>query len=205
MPDGTDTGERAVAAARAALMKAGTNTSSFGPGINGGSGNSTASDEAPATGGKARRTKFTDAQIKGLEAAYKINARPAPADRALLAQTLGIAEAKLQTWFQNKRARCKHSQKDQEVNNLIKDMETKVQENGMLRRENEELRRAAASYRRREEELYMWSTAAAAPANSQAEVAAMALPGIPGAIPGVMAPPSTAQLVQSVPTSALLR
>ena len=70
------------------------------------------------------------------------------------------------------------------MNNLIKDMETKVQENGMLRRENEELRRAAASYRRREEELYMWSTAAAAPANSQAEVAAMALPGIPGAIPG---------------------
>lgn len=67
MPDGTDTGERAVAAARAALMKAGTNTSSFGPGINGGSGNSTASDEAPATGGKARRTKV---RMKGAGARY---------------------------------------------------------------------------------------------------------------------------------------
>ena len=68
MPDGTDTGERAVAAARAALMKAGTNTSSFSlTSINGGSGNSTASDEAPATGGKARRTKV---RMKGAGARY---------------------------------------------------------------------------------------------------------------------------------------
>ncbi|XP_070610023.1 double homeobox protein 4C-like [Erythrolamprus reginae] len=58
-----------------------------------------------ARGERRKRTIFTKEQVARLNEAYKINPYPGYEERESLAQELRIPEARVQVWFQNKRAR----------------------------------------------------------------------------------------------------
>ncbi|CAD5115882.1 DgyrCDS4820 [Dimorphilus gyrociliatus] len=63
--------------------------------------------------GKRRRNRtiFSEKSIKVLEEAFNIDPYPDFERREMLADETGIAEARIQTWFQNKRSRAKRTTK----------------------------------------------------------------------------------------------
>ena len=58
---------------------------------------------------KAARMRFSQEQIQTLEQRFQEQHYLLPADRKLLAHSLGMSERQVKTWFQNKRAQCKRA------------------------------------------------------------------------------------------------
>lgn len=75
------------------------------------SGNPTQLSSSENLGGmrKAARMRFNQEQIQTLEQRFQEQQYLLPADRKLLADSLGMSERQVKTWFQNKRAQCKRS------------------------------------------------------------------------------------------------
>nr|ACC76761.1 Hex [Amphimedon queenslandica] len=74
-------------------------------------GNPTQPSSSENLGGmrKAARMRFSQEQIQTLEQRFQEQHYLLPADRKLLAHSLGMSERQVKTWFQNKRAQCKRS------------------------------------------------------------------------------------------------
>ena len=60
-------------------------------------------------GRKTARMRFSQEQIQTLEQRFQEQHYLLPADRKILAHSLGMSERQVKTWFQNKRAQCKRA------------------------------------------------------------------------------------------------
>lgn len=56
---------------------------------------------------KRERIKYSEKQLKELEAAFVVNQYPCAAERDQLAAKIGVTESKIQVWFSNRRVKCK--------------------------------------------------------------------------------------------------
>uniref|UniRef100_A0A5B6YJR7 Homeobox-leucine zipper protein n=1 Tax=Davidia involucrata TaxID=16924 RepID=A0A5B6YJR7_DAVIN len=63
---------------------------------------------------KKKRRRFSDEQIRSLESMFKSETKLEPRKKLLLARELGLQPRQVAIWFQNKRARCKSKQIEQD-------------------------------------------------------------------------------------------
>ncbi|XP_074630531.1 paired box protein Pax-3-like [Acropora palmata] len=56
---------------------------------------------------KRERFKYSEKQLKDLDAAFVVNQYPCAAERDQLAAKIGVTESKIQVWFSNRRVKCK--------------------------------------------------------------------------------------------------
>lgn len=67
----------------------------------------------PANGGKRKRSwsraVFSNLQRKGLERRFQLQKYITKPDRRQLAATLGLTDAQVKVWFQNRRMKWRHS------------------------------------------------------------------------------------------------
>ncbi|KAL4570592.1 hypothetical protein LXL04_026250 [Taraxacum kok-saghyz] len=85
------------------------------------------------------RKRFTDKQISFLEYMYETESRPALRMKHQLANKLGLHPRQVAIWFQNKRARSKSRQIEQEYNTLKHDYDTLASKSESLKKENQAL------------------------------------------------------------------
>ncbi|KAG8225433.1 hypothetical protein J437_LFUL004254 [Ladona fulva] len=118
------------------------------------------------------RTAFTNHQIFELEKRFLYQKYLSPADRDEIAAHLGLSNAQVITWFQNRRAKLKRDmeelKKDVESTKLLKAHKSfmeNVQDLGILKKKPEDARSMAAA-----------AAAAAAAAGSAAGGVVMMLP-----------------------------
>lgn len=85
------------------------------------------------------RTVFTDLQLRVLEKTFAEQKYLDTSNRAKLAQTLGLNETQVKTWFQNRRMKWKKesSQNGQESSTSSKDEETGSSETKETKTEEE--------------------------------------------------------------------
>ncbi|GJY35473.1 homeobox-leucine zipper protein ATHB-7-like protein [Tanacetum coccineum] len=85
------------------------------------------------------RKRFTDKQISFLEYMYETQSRPELRMKHQLANKLGLHPRQVAIWFQNKRARSKSRQIEQEYNTLKHNYETLALKSESLKKENQAL------------------------------------------------------------------
>ncbi|GMN55270.1 hypothetical protein TIFTF001_024390 [Ficus carica] len=92
--------------------------------------------------GTARRKKLklTKEQTTFLEGCFKFNTNLYPAEKQELAEQLNLNPRQVEVWFQNRRARMKMKQTEEDCKLLRKYCESLGQENKRLRKELQELR-----------------------------------------------------------------
>ncbi|XP_059517973.1 homeobox protein VENTX [Myotis daubentonii] len=62
------------------------------------------------------RTAFTEEQVSTLESAFQLHRYLDPQERRRLAQTMGLSEVQIKTWFQNRRMKHKRQLQDSQLN-----------------------------------------------------------------------------------------
>ncbi|XP_022107915.1 homeobox protein MIXL1-like [Acanthaster planci] len=73
----------------------------------------TRSAKRPAGSGRRRaRTNYTPEQLSGLEALFEETQYPGIDERERLADSVDLSEARVQVWFQNRRARLRRKERD---------------------------------------------------------------------------------------------
>ncbi|KAF5753412.1 putative transcription factor homeobox-WOX family [Helianthus annuus] len=85
------------------------------------------------------RKRFTDKQISFLEYMFETQSRPELRMKHQLAHKLGLHPRQVAIWFQNKRARSKSRQIEQEYNALKHNYETLASKSESLKKENQAL------------------------------------------------------------------
>ncbi|KAI3727807.1 hypothetical protein L6452_16427 [Arctium lappa] len=85
------------------------------------------------------RKRFTDKQISFLEYMFETQSRPELRMKHQVASKLGLHPRQVAIWFQNKRARSKSRQIEQEYNTLKHDYETLASKSESLKKENQAL------------------------------------------------------------------
>ncbi|KAK9053088.1 hypothetical protein SSX86_029718 [Deinandra increscens subsp. villosa] len=85
------------------------------------------------------RKRFTDKQISFLEYMFETQSRPELRMKHQLAHKLGLHPRQVAIWFQNKRARSKSRQIEQEYNTLKHDYEMLASKSESLKKENQAL------------------------------------------------------------------
>ncbi|KAI3713469.1 hypothetical protein L1987_72046 [Smallanthus sonchifolius] len=85
------------------------------------------------------RKRFTDKQISFLEYMFETQSRPELRMKHQLAHKLGLHPRQVAIWFQNKRARSKSRQIEQEYNTLKHNYETLASKSESLKKENQAL------------------------------------------------------------------
>ncbi|KAD2152073.1 hypothetical protein R6Q59_003981 [Mikania micrantha] len=85
------------------------------------------------------RKRFTDKQISFLEYMFETQSRPELRLKHQLAHKLGLHPRQVAIWFQNKRARSKSRQIEQEYNTLKHKYETLASKSESLKKENQAL------------------------------------------------------------------
>nr|XP_043606620.1 homeobox-leucine zipper protein ATHB-7-like [Erigeron canadensis] len=85
------------------------------------------------------RKRFTDKQISFLEYMYETQSRPELRMKHQLANKLGLHPRQVAIWFQNKRARSKSRQIEQEYNTLKHNYEMLASKSESLKKENQAL------------------------------------------------------------------
>ncbi|CAG0902584.1 unnamed protein product [Darwinula stevensoni] len=76
-----------------------------------------AASTSPPTGKRKRswsRAVFSNLQRKGLEKRFQIQKYITKPDRRQLAATLGLTDAQVKVWFQNRRMKWRHSKEGKE-------------------------------------------------------------------------------------------
>ncbi|XP_047968291.1 homeobox-leucine zipper protein ATHB-12-like [Salvia hispanica] len=86
-----------------------------------------------------RKQRFSDDQIKSLETTFKTEARPELRLKHHLANKLGLQPRQIAIWFQNKRARSKSKQIEQEYSVLKSNYDHLALQFEALRKENQTL------------------------------------------------------------------
>ena len=110
-PAGSDSTELPAAGRRLSGDDSGSGSDSGGGGGGGGSGGSPA-PRRPA------RTVFSAGQMAALEAEYAANRYLSTPQRRQLSQRLGLAEATVKVWFQNRRMKEKRQQSESQMHYL---------------------------------------------------------------------------------------
>nr|WGS99065.1 HB12 protein [Salvia sp. QL-2023a]WGS99077.1 HD-Zip12 protein [Salvia miltiorrhiza] len=87
----------------------------------------------------SRRKRFSDDQIKSLETMFETEARPELHLKQHLANKLGLQPRQIAIWFQNKRARSKSKQIEQEYSVLKSNYDNLALQFEALRKENQTL------------------------------------------------------------------
>lgn len=85
------------------------------------------------------RSRFSDEQIRFLEYMFETQSRPELRMKQQLAKELGLHPRQVAIWFQNRRARSKSKQKEQEYNNLKNNYEMLASKSESLKEENQTL------------------------------------------------------------------
>ncbi|KAL7609374.1 homeobox-leucine zipper protein ATHB-7 [Lactuca sativa] len=85
------------------------------------------------------RKRFTDKQISFLEYMFETESRPELRMKHQLANKLGLHPRQVAIWFQNKRARSKSRQIEQEYNTLKLNYESLASKSESLKKENQAL------------------------------------------------------------------
>lgn len=85
------------------------------------------------------RKRFTDKQISFLEYMFETQSRPELRIKHQLANELGLHPRQVAIWFQNKRARSKSRQIEQEYNTLKHNYEMLASKSESLKKENQAL------------------------------------------------------------------
>lgn len=85
------------------------------------------------------RKRFTDKQISFLEYIFETQSRPELRMKHQVANKLGLHPRQVAIWFQNKRARSKSRQIEQEYNTLKHNYETLASKSEVLKKENQAL------------------------------------------------------------------
>ncbi|KAG6405423.1 hypothetical protein SASPL_133012 [Salvia splendens] len=91
------------------------------------------------TSKNSRRKRFSDDQIKSLETTFETEARPELHLKQHLASHLGLQPRQIAIWFQNKRARSKSKQIEQEYSVLKFNYDDLALQFDTLRKENQAL------------------------------------------------------------------
>ncbi|KAL1568789.1 homeobox-leucine zipper protein ATHB-12-like [Salvia divinorum] len=87
----------------------------------------------------SRKKRFSDDQIKSLETTFKAEARPELHLKHHLASKLGLQPRQIAIWFQNKRARSKSKQIEQDYSVLKSNYDNLALQFEALRKENQTL------------------------------------------------------------------
>ncbi|XP_072035359.1 uncharacterized protein [Amphiura filiformis] len=69
------------------------------------------SKAVPKSNRRRSRINYTSHQLQSMEAVFADNQYPDYRSREALSDAIGLTESRIQVWFQNRRARHKHSQK----------------------------------------------------------------------------------------------
>ncbi|XP_057980736.1 homeobox-leucine zipper protein ATHB-12-like [Malania oleifera] len=96
----------------------------------------------PATARKRKcknRRRFSDDQIRSLESIFVSESKLEPLKKLQLARELGLQPRQVAIWFQNKRARWKSKQLEQDYGVLQANYNTLVSEFEMLKKERQSL------------------------------------------------------------------
>ncbi|KAL5537924.1 hypothetical protein UlMin_045873 [Ulmus minor] len=100
-----------------------------------------------ATSSRKNKQRFNDEQIKSLEVMFKSDSRPEASAKQQLAGELGLEPRQVAIWFQNRRARSRTKQLEQEYsilkasyNNLASSIESLKRENQVLGKQLQELK-----------------------------------------------------------------
>ncbi|GAQ92059.1 homeobox-leucine zipper protein [Klebsormidium nitens] len=96
-------------------------------------------EESPEKGG-GRRQKLTQKQAQELEALFQADPSGPAARRAALSQQFGLPQQQIANWFQNRRARERNMELQQDFETVRRCLRAAFEENLMLRRQLEELR-----------------------------------------------------------------
>ncbi|XP_008142659.2 homeobox protein VENTX [Eptesicus fuscus] len=77
------------------------------------------SKEADSTRHPRVRTAFTEEQVSTLERSFQHHRYLGPQERRRLAQTMGLSEVQIKTWFQNRRMKHKRQLQDSQLNGSL--------------------------------------------------------------------------------------
>ncbi|MCO5586799.1 hypothetical protein L7F22_040741 [Adiantum nelumboides] len=106
------------------------------------SGKNEIDDEELLTGVEKKR-RLTVEQVNYLESSFSMDLKLEPERKALLAKQLGIRPRQVAIWFQNRRARWKTQQLEQDYENLKARYETVIKEKERLLKEHESAKEAS--------------------------------------------------------------
>ncbi|XP_057950775.1 homeobox-leucine zipper protein ATHB-12-like [Malania oleifera] len=90
-------------------------------------------------GGNKNKRRFSDEQIRLLETMFEAETKPEPVKKAALARELGLHPRQVAIWFQNKRARWKAKQIEQEYRALCSSYDTLLSHFESLKKEKQSL------------------------------------------------------------------
>lgn len=96
------------------------------------------SDNGLAVNGE-RKKRLSSEQIRVLEKNFEMGRKLDTERKAELARTLGLQPRQVAIWFQNRRARWKTKQMEEEFDELKRQFEIVKEENGQLQTENKRL------------------------------------------------------------------
>ncbi|KAI3457953.1 hypothetical protein Pfo_014616 [Paulownia fortunei] len=98
-------------------------------------------EKTPTTSKKKSKNarRFTDEQIKSLESIFKLETKLEPRKKLQLARDLGLQPRQVAIWFQNRRARWKSKQIEQEYKVLKANYDSLYMQFDVLKREKQSL------------------------------------------------------------------
>ncbi|KAF3434190.1 hypothetical protein FNV43_RR25293 [Rhamnella rubrinervis] len=88
---------------------------------------------------RKKKNRFTDQQIKSLEIVFESDSRPEPQTKEQIAAELGLQPRQVSIWFQNKRARSRSKQIEQDYCLLKSSYDTLASSFESLKTENRAL------------------------------------------------------------------
>lgn len=77
------------------------------------------------------RAVFSNLQRKGLERRFQLQKYITKPDRRQLAATLGLTDAQVKVWFQNRRMKWRHSKESNKTNNNVDGADSTQHENDL--------------------------------------------------------------------------